>query len=349
MRKFTYDFLKNNTITTELFSLSNVLTDLKTKTDISKDINMMLFSKLQSIAIKESVIGSNAIEGIFTEEKRVEEIIENNSKPLTHAEEEISGYHDAIKYITENYQYLSFDEITIKTIHLMLFSRLSNYPKGEYKQSGNIIAEKNADGTIKRVIYTPTKAKDVSNEMKELCLTYQIAKDDSSIPQLLLIPCVILDFLSIHPFSDGNGRVSRLLTLLLLYKEGYDIGKYISLEKQINKYRNIYYEKLELCSKNWHESKNTYYPFIIFIYQILYECYKEMNKRLLYIGVNKQKKNQRIENVIINSIVPISKVDIKELLPDVSMITIETTLSKLIKQDKIKKIGTYRNAKYIKK
>lgn len=347
MHKFTYDFLKNNTITTELFSLSNILTDLKTRTELAKNINEMLFNKLESVAIKESVIGSNAIEGIYTSEKRVNDIVENHAKPLTHNEEEISGYYDAIKYIKENYKYLSFDEITIKKIHSLLLSRVSGSKNGEYKQTDNIIAEKNIDGTIKRVIFTPTKAKDVFTSMKELCLAYQVAKDDSNIPSLLLIPCVIVDFLCIHPFSDGNGRVSRLLTLLLLYKEGYSIGKYVSLEKQINTYRNVYYEKLELCSKNWHESRNTYYPFIIFIYQILYECYKEMNKKLLYIGIN-AKKNQRVENVILNSIVPISKADIQNLLPDVSLITIETTISKLLKIQKIRKIGTYRNAKYIK-
>ena len=217
MHKFTYDFLKDKAITSDLFSLSNVIVDLRSKTNSRKESNKSLFAKLETIAIKESVEGSNAIEGIFTTEQRIVEIVENNSEPLTHNEEEIAGYHDAIKFVKENYKYLSFDEETIKTIHRMLVARHVGYDKGgKYKTDDNVIAEKHPDGTIKRVIFTPTKAKDVDQMMKDMCLAYQVARDDYEIPALLLIPCVIVDFLSIHPFSDGNGRVSRLLTLLLL-------------------------------------------------------------------------------------------------------------------------------------
>ena len=350
MHKFTYQFLKDKVITSDLFSLSNIITDLRSKAQSRKESNKSLFAKLETIAIRESVEGSNAIEGIFTTEQRIKEIVENNSEPLTHSEEEIAGYHDAIKFVKENYEYLSFDEETIKTIHGMLVARHIGYDKGgKYKTSDNVIAEKYPDGTIKRVIFTPTKAKDVNKVMKDFCLAYQVARDDYEIPALLLIPCVIVDFLSIHPFSDGNGRVSRLLTLLLLYKEGYDIGKYISFENQINKYKGNYYDILERCQNQWHESNNTYYPFIQFTFQILYQCYKEINRRFIVSKGEKEKKNERIEAVVLDSIVPISKADIQELLPDISITTIEATLSKLLKENKIYKIGTYKNAKYLKK
>ena len=350
MHKFTYEFLKDKTITSDLFSLSNIITDLRSKTNERKGLNKALFEKLETIAIKESVKGSNAIEGIFTTEQRIKEIIENNSEPLTHNEEEIAGYHDAIKFVKDNYEFLSFDEETIKTIHRMLVSRHIGYEQGgKYKTSDNVIAEKNPDGTIKRVIFVPTKAKDVERVMKDFCLAYQVARDDYGIPALILIPCVIVDFLSIHPFSDGNGRVSRLLTLLLLYKEGYDIGKYISFENQINLFKGNYYDVLERSQNQWHESNNTYYPFIEFTFQILYQCYKEINRRFIVTKSGKEKKNERIEAVILNSIVPISKSDIQELLPDVSITTIESVLAKLLKANTIYKIGTYKNAKYLKR
>ena len=350
MHKFTYEFLKDKTITSDLFSLSNIITDLKGKTDSKKDLYKSLFSKLESIAIKESVEGSNAIEGIYTTEGRIKEIVENNSTPLTHNEEEIAGYHDAIKFIKENYEHLSFNEETIKRIHEMLVSRHVEYDKsGKYKTSDNLIAEKNSDGTIKKVVFVPTKAKEVEKAMKDFCLAYQVYKDDYSIPPLLLIPCVIVDFLSIHPFSDGNGRVSRLLTLLLLYQEGYDIGKYVSFENQINKYKGQYYDALERSQNGWNESKNTYYPFIEFTFQILYQCYKEINKRFIKTKSGKNKKNERIESVILDSIVPVSKADIQELLPDISVTTIEAVIAKLIKENKIYKIGTFKNAKYLRK
>ena len=269
---------------------------------------------------------------------------------LTHSEEEIAGYHDAIKFVKENYDFLSFNEETIKTIHKILVARHIGYEKGgKYKTNDNVIAEKYQDGTIKRVIFTPTKAKDVDQVMKDFCLAYQVARDDYEIPPLLLIPCVIVDFLSIHPFSDGNGRVSRLLTLLLLYKEGYDIGKYISFENQINKFKGNYYDVLERSQKQWHESSNTYYPFIQFTFQILYQCYKEINKRFIINKNGKEKKNERIEALVLDSIVPISKADIQEFLPDISVTTIESVLAKLMKENKIYKIGTYKNAKYFKR
>ena len=350
MHKFTYEFLKEKTITSSLFSLSNIITDLKSKTDLKKNTNKSLFAKLETIAIKESVEGSNAIEGIITTEERIKEIVENNSVPLTHNEEEIAGYHDAIKFVKENYEHLTFNEETIKQIHAMLVSRHVGYDKGgKYKTSDNVIAEKYADGRIKKVIFVPTKASDVDQAMKNLCLAYQVYRDDYDIPALLLIPCVIVDFLSIHPFSDGNGRVSRLLTLLLLYKEGYDIGKYISFENQINQYKGNYYDALERSQKKWHESNNTYYPFIEFTFQILYQCYKEINRRFIQTRSGKDKKNERIEAVVLDSIVPISKADIQELLPDVSITTIEAVLAKLLKENKIYKIGTFKNAKYLKK
>ena len=349
MHKFTYEFLKGKSITPDLFSLSNIITDLKSKTEEKKNSNKSLFNKLETIAIKESVEASNAIEGIFTTEHRIKEIVENNSKPLTHKEEEIAGYRDAIKFVKENYEYLSFNEETIKKIHALLVSRHVGYDKGgKYKTSDNVIAEKYPDGTIKQVIFTPTKASETKKAISDLCLAYQVYKDDYGIPSLLLIPCVIVDFLSIHPFSDGNGRVSRLLTLLLLYKEGYDIGKYISFENQINKYKGNYYDALQRSQYQWHESKNTYYPFTEFTFQILYQCYKEINRRFIKTKSGKNKKNERIETVILDSLVPISKADIQELLPDVSVTTIEAVLAKLVKENKIYKIGTYKNAKYLK-
>lgn len=350
MHKFTYEFIKKNTINADLFSLSNIIIDLKNKTDAKKNVNKSLFTSLETIAIKESVAGSNAIEGIFTTKNRITEIIENDSVPLTHDEEEIAGYHDAIKFITKNYENLSFNEETIKHIHLLLVARHKGYKEaGTYKKEDNLITEKYPDGSVKRVIFTPVPAKQTSQAMKELCLAYQIARDDYMIPSLLLIPCLIVDFLAIHPFSDGNGRVSRLLTLLLLYKEGFDIGKFISFENQINEYKSSYYQALELSQQNWHDNKGNYVPFINFTFQILYECYKEINRRFIFTKNGKNKKCDRIEAIILDSIVPISKVEINELCPDISITTIEATLAKLIKENKIIKIGSYKDAKYLRK
>ncbi len=348
MHKFSYDFIKNQILTSNLFSLSSIIIDLKEKASSKKQNKEKLFKKLETIAIKDSVEASNAIEGIYTTGDRIEEIVDNGSTPLTHDEEEIAGYRDAIIFVKENYQYLSFDETTIKKLHSMLFSRHTGSHKGgEYKKEDNIIAERNKNGTIKKVIFKTVPAKDVEKQMKEFVLAHQVARDDYSIPGLLLIPCVIVDFLAIHPFQDGNGRLSRLLMLLLLFKEGIDIGKYISLEKMINEYKFNYYESLQSSQLGWHENKSNYQPFIVFTFQIIYECYKKINERFLIMTSNKMSKKEIIEETIKQSLVPVSKEEIHSLFPDISITTIEAQLSNLQKLNKITKIGTFKNAKYL--
>lgn len=350
MHKFTYRFLKNATITADLFSLSNIIVDLRARIESKKESNPQLFAKIQSVAIKESVLHSNAIEGIHSTPERVAAIIEQDAVPLTHDEKEIAGYGEALRFIGEHYEELDFDEETIKTIHAMVVGKNVGPEKGRrYKSGNNEIAEMNADGTVKRVVFTPVSAKETPKAMADLCLAFRLARSDAEIPMLLLIPCAILDFLAIHPFDDGNGRVSRLLTLLLLYKEGYDIGKYISLERRINENKGAYYASLEESQSKWHDAENDYRPFIRFMFQILYLCFKEMNRRFIAEFDGKRKKNERIEAVVLHSIVPISKNEIQELFPDIAITTIEAVLAKLVADGKIRKIGTYKDAKYFRK
>ena len=347
MHSFTYQFLKTKGIDPQLFSLSNVLTDLKARSEATKATHQAIFAKLETIAIIESVEGSNAIEGIVATRERIKAIIDNNVPPLGHNEEEIAGYHDAARFIKEHYEDIDFNEATILELHRLLTARHIGYQGGQYKKADNIIAMKAETGEVKRVIFEPTPASKTQEAMKQLCLAFRVARDDFEIHPLLLIPCVIVDFLSIHPFSDGNGRVSRLLTLLLLYKAGYDIGRYISFEAMINEYRWNYYDALSQSQAHWHDGKNDYTPFIKFTFQILYQCYKEINRRL--IGVNDgKKKHERVEAIVLESIVPLSKADIVSFLPDISTSAIEITLAKLSKEGKIRKIGSFRNARYIK-
>jgi Fic family protein len=219
---------------------------------------------------------------------------------------------------------------------------------GKYKTSDNVILEIDRDGN-RKIRFTPTKATETQEAMQQLIYAFIEANNDSGINKLLLIPCFILDFLCIHPFSDGNGRMSRLLSLLLLYKAGFDAGKYISFEEQINKNKNSYYEALRKSSDNWERNTNDYLPFIEnFIFTLLI-CYKELDKRFAVINSKKVSKRERIEQTILNSLLPLGKQEINYILPDVSATTIEIVVSQMLKQGKIKKIGTFKNAKYIKK
>lgn len=219
---------------------------------------------------------------------------------------------------------------------------------GEFKTIDNVIREVYPDETS-RIRFIPTPANEVKETMVQLVLAYVSARDDYGVNQLLLIPCVILDFLCIHPFRDGNGRMSRLLSLLLLYKEGFDVSKYISFEEQINNDKGHYYDALGKSSLNWHESTNDYIPFIYNFLVTLVRCYQELDKRFLTVKSGKVSKSKRIEEVVINAFIPVSKKEIKDLLPDVSVTTIEKVLSEMLNGRRIIKIGSTSKARYIKR
>lgn len=173
------------------------------------------------------------------------------------------------------------------------------------------------------------------------------ARGDSVINQLLLIPCIILDFLCIHPFRDGNGRISRLLSLLLLYKNGFDVGKYISFEEQINQHKSYYYESLKDSSTGWNTNENNYFPFVKNFLFTLHSCYKELDTRFAVVNGKHITKKARIEATLLNSLLPMSKADLCKLLPDVSPTTVEAVLGAMVKDGRIKRIGSARASKYI--
>ncbi len=197
--------------------------------------------------------------------------------------------------------------------------------------------------------FTPVAARETKEAMEQLMFAYMEARTNPNINQLLLIPCVILDFLCIHPFDDGNGRVSRLLSLLLLYKNknDYDICKYVSFEEQINQSKEYYYQALYKSSQKWHENENSYIPFMENFLLTLYKCYKELDQRFSVINGKRLKKNERIEQTVLNSVLPVSKAEICEILPDVSVTTVEDVLGKLVKAGKVQKLGQSRSTKYV--
>lgn len=346
MRKFDYSFLKDDS-SNDILRLSYIISDLRSKEDFRKIQYKDSFETLKKKAIVDSTISSNEIEGIVTTNTRIKEIM-NGEEPLTHNEKEIVGYKNALNLIHEQSATLDISEDTILKLHSMLLNETNKKDAGKYKDRDNVIMEYHSDGS-RNIRFRPTSFNETPKAMEQLILAYIDARQDSEIFSLLLIPCFILDFLCIHPFIDGNGRVSRLLTLSLLYIAGYDIGKYISIENVINEYKEDYYEALRQSSYNWEENKNDYKPFIIYYLRVLYRCYKKLDDSFMELSLNKTPKSKRVEAVLMNSIVPISKAEILDKLPDVSVKTIELELNKLLKQGKIDKIGSYKNARYKKR
>ena len=345
MRKFDYSFLDNGLLPANLINITGVIYSLKTGSEIRKDEFEKIFTELEKVAKVQSIKSSNAIEGIVTSDERIKEIVNKSSEPLNHNESEIAGYRDALNEIHLNYKLIEFNENTILRLHEMMMSYSGDEYSGKYKDEDNVILEIDNEGN-RKVRFRPTVASETPKAMEQLILAYLDARDNSNINKLLLIPCVILDFLCIYPFKDGNGRMSRLLSLLLLYKNGFDVGKYISFEEQINKNKGYYYEALKESSTNWEKNGNTYIPYIENFLTTLYMCYKELDKRFNVVNGNKITKKSRIEATVLNSLTAISKSEICEILPDVSPTTVEAVLGKMVKEGLIETIGRGRNTKY---
>ena len=347
MRRFDYSFLSNGLLPANLVNLTSSIASLKTMAGVRKEEYARVFTELEAVAKIQSIKSSNAIEGIVTSDERIAAIVNQNSAPLNHNEAEIAGYRDALSAIHTDNAHMDFRQRDILRLHEMLMAIAGYEYGGQYKTDDNVILEVDADGN-RRVRFRPTPAAETAVAMEQLELAYMDARDDANINQLLLIPCVILDFLCIHPFRDGNGRMSRLLSLLLLYRNGYDAGKYVSFEEQINKYKAFYYAALRQSSDGWAENQNTYFPFIENFLSTLYMCYKELDKRFAVVHGKKITKKARIEAAVLNSLTPLSKTEICQILPDVSPTTVEAVLGAMVKDGSIKRIGSARASRYIK-
>lgn len=346
MRVFDYSFLVNGLLPVSLVNLTSGIASLKTMAGVRKDEYAKIFTELESIARVQSVKSSNAIEGIVTSDERINAIVNQNSAPLNHNEAEIAGYRDALNAIHMGYEYMDFRKSDILRLHEMMMSIAGYEYVGQYKTDDNVILEVDANGR-QRVRFRPMPAAETPEAMEQLELAYLAARNNANINQLLLIPCVILDFLCIHPFRDGNGRMSRLLSLFLLYKNGYDAGKYVSFEEQINNYKAYYFEALRQSSEGWEKNENSYFPFIENFLSTLYMCYKELDKRFAVVHGKKITKKARVEATVLNHLTPISKAEICRILPDISPTTVEAVLGAMIKSGSIRRIGQGRNSKYV--
>ena len=348
MRRFDYSFLDNGMLPAGLVNLTANIAALKTMAGVRKEAYVQIFTELEAVAKVQSVKSSNAIEGIVTSDERIAAIVNQNSAPLNHNEAEIAGYRDALNAIHLGFDHIDFTQQNILRLHEIMMSIAGYEYGGQYKTDNNVILEVDADGN-RRVRFRPTSAAETPKAMEQLELAYLAARDDANINQLLLIPCVILDFLCIHPFRDGNGRMSRLLSLLLLYKNGYDAGKYVSFEEQINNCKAYYYEALRQSSAGWDTNENSYFPFIENFLSTLYMCYKELDKRFAVVNGKKITKKARVEATVLNSLTPLSKAEICKILPDVSPTTVEAVLGAMVKSGSVQHIGSGRSTRYMKK
>ena len=345
MRKFDYSFLDNGLLPANLVNLTSVIYSLKTGAEVRKEEYEKIFTELEKIAKVQSVKSSNAIEGIITSDERIKEIVNQSSEPLNHNEQEIAGYRDVLNTIHSNHDGIPLKPNIILQLHRDLYRFNTVTYGGQYKNVDNVIAEEDESGN-KFVRFQPIEAWEVPESMENICSAFNEAIALEAINPLLAIPMFILDFLCIHPFNDGNGRMSRLLTLLLLYRSGYIVGKYISIEKMIETTKDSYYDALQKSSLGWHENNNDYAPFVKYMLSVILAAHREFASRVQIMIESKLSKPERVAKIIEDTLGKVTKQDILDKCPDISETTVQRTLADLLKKHKIIKISGGRYTSY---
>lgn len=346
MRIFDYTKIRNEIFTPEIVNLLSAIHEYKGKQELFIEAQPDILKSMLEIAKIQSTGASNRIEGIYTTEARLTEIVKYKAEPRNRNEQEIAGYREVLSTIHESYEYIIPRSNIILQLHRDLYSYNPSSIGGRYKNSDNVIEEVVGTGE-KRVRFKPVSAFETPQAMEEICTAYLKALDEGKIDSLLLVSMFILDFLCIHPFNDGNGRMSRLLTLLLLYREGYIVGKYISFEMIVEKTKESYYETLEQSSLGWHEEENSYAPFVRYYLGVILNIYKEFESRVKYISRKGISKVDRLKNVFADRVGKISKAELTTLCPDISVTTIEKALGDFLKEGYILKIGKGRATAYV--
>lgn len=345
MRRFDFKTEYAKLLTPEIVSLLAQIHEQKGQQNLFIEAKKDALSSLLEIAKIQSTEASNRIEGIITTDDRLKKIVRDKTMPKTRSEREIAGYRDVLTTIHENYDYIPVRSGMILQLHRDLYKFSGSTVGGSFKNSDNVIAEELPDGT-RRVRFEPVPAWQTSEAMNDLCTAFNDALNAQEMDALVLIPMFILDFLCIHPFNDGNGRMSRLLTLLLLYRSGYIVGKYISLEKMIADAKETYYEVLQESSYGWHEGANDYAPFVRYLLGTILAAYREFSTRVELLTTKNLSKPDRIREIIKGRIGKITKAEIAEKCPDVSQTTIQRTLTELLKNNEIIKISGGRYTAY---
>lgn len=346
MRNYSYSGRWQSLLKPEIIALLTQLHEFKGEQVMFAQTKPNVLDTLTEIAKIQSTEASNRIEGIYTSDERLKKLMLDKTTPKSRNEQEIAGYRDVLATIHENYEYIPLKPNMILQLHGDLYKFSGKSIGGNYKNSDNIIAEEDEKGN-KRARFIPVPAWETPIAMDELCAAYSEAVDNDSIEPLLIIPMFILDFLCVHPFNDGNGRMSRLLTLLLLYRAGYTVGKYISIEKLIEQSKQTYYDALQASSAGWHEGKNDYAPFVGYMLGVVVAAYRELRSRLNEVTKENLSKPDRVRELIKNTYGKITKTEIMQKCPDISQITVQRALNDLLKNNQIIKIGGGRYTSYV--
>ena len=344
MRTFNYLKIKEQKWDLEVLSLIAAIYKEAGKQEMFLKQRPQELEKLVEIAKIQSTEASNAIEGIVTTNTRIKKLVSEKTNPKNRNEQEIAGYRDVLNIIHESFNEIPITKNYILQLHKILYSHMNNPVAGKTKTVQNYISATYPDGHME-TLFTPLSPIDTPVALENICNEYNRVIGNMEVEPLIAISTFIHDFLCIHPFNDGNGRMSRLLTTLLLYRCGFYVGKYISLEAKIAKNKDLYYNSLNDSQYNWHEGKENKTPFIKYILGTILSAYKDFEERYKLIEIKKSALESVREATYIK-IGRFTKQDIKELCPSLSISSIEGSLRKLLELQEITRVGQGKNIYY---
>lgn len=350
MRKFDYKKLSEKSWDNEILLLCSKIHECKGRQDLFVRQKPAQLDRLVEISKIQSTEASNRIEGIVTTSTRMKQLFKEKITPKNRDEKEILGYRDVLNTIHESHDYIDVSPNHILQLHRDLLKRAGFTYSGHFKNTQNYIKETKPDGT-EVVRFTPLAPYETPDAIEMICRSFSETLAMENVDPLILIPAFICDFLCIHPFNDGNGRMSRLLTLLLLYKSGYEVGKYISIEKQIEKTKDVYYDVLQKIDHGWHEGENDPTPFIKYMLQLVLACYKEFEERVGVMDDSGVKSSAYdiVKAYADNKLGKFTVADVLANCPGVGRTSVFNALKKLTEEEYIEKHGERQNAFYVKK
>lgn len=306
-----------------------------------------ILESLRQVAIVESSESSNRLEGITAPRERVEALVFRASMPATRSEQEIAGYRDALALIHESAEHMALTVNVVLQIHSIIYRYLPN-EGGHWKMADNEIVERNPDGSLLRVRFRAVPAVSTPGAMDRLAERYRVAVIEGGVEPLVVAPLAILDFLCIHPFTDGNGRTARLLTLLLLYHFGYEVGRYISLERIFEESRETYYGTLEAASQGWHEGHHDARPWLRYFWGVLLRAYREFEQRVGRVSTGRGSKGAHVRRVVERRLAPFAISEIEAECPGISRDMIRVVLRQMRAEGLLAVEGTGRGARWSK-
>jgi len=344
MRSFNYSIIKELKWDSELLGLIAAIYKEAGKQEMYLKQRPEKLEKLVEIAKVQSTESSNAIEGIVTTNTRIRQIVEDKTTPRNRDEQEIAGYRDVLNIIHESFDAIPITPNYILQLHKILYSHMNNPAAGRTKTVQNYISASYPDGTTK-TLFTPLDPFETPRALESICNEFNRVIGNNELEPLIAIPIFIHDFLCIHPFNDGNGRMSRLLTTLLLYRSGFYVGKYISLEAKIAKNKDLYYDALGEAQVGWHEEKEDSVPFIKYLLGTILAAYRDFEDRFSLVET-KLSALETVRRATMNKIGRFSKQDIRELCPSLSISSVEGALRKLVAEGELKREGKGKNICY---